>query len=179
MSIAHTSLIDLFLCSAVDAAATAECIPANAEALNLALQRATQGEERVLLALSGDVNPQLFAAFASDPRVITSPVPQQLATVRTGVTDAFAAVASTGSVCIAATETLASQTSMLTRRHIAVVSSDTIVLRPRDVLAEQFHNGAGLRRSFSFITGPSATADMGPLVRGVHGPGSLHIIILD
>ena len=29
-----------------------------------------------------------------------------------------------------------------------------------------------------FVTGPSATADMGPLVRGVHGPHKLHIIVL-
>jgi len=29
-----------------------------------------------------------------------------------------------------------------------------------------------------FVTGPSATADMGPLVRGVHGPHQLHVIVL-
>jgi len=29
-----------------------------------------------------------------------------------------------------------------------------------------------------FVTGPSATADMGPLVRGVHGPHKLHILVL-
>ena len=47
------------------------------------------------------------------------------------------------------------------------------------VLAEEYLDGKGLTRSFSFITGSSATADMGPLVRGVHGPGQLHIIILE
>ena len=44
--------------------------------------------------------------------------------------------------------------------------------------SEAYLEGKGLKRSFTFITGPSATADMGPLVRGVHGPGKLHIIVL-
>ena len=34
-------------------------------------------------------------------------------------------------------------------------------------------------RDLVFITGPSATADMGPLVRGVHGPHRLHILLLE
>jgi L-lactate dehydrogenase complex protein LldG len=67
---------------------------------------------------------------------------------------------------------------MLTRKHIVVVDADTIVSRPSEVFSESCLDGKGLSRSFSFITGPSATADMGPLVRGVHGPGKLHIIIV-
>jgi L-lactate dehydrogenase complex protein LldG len=39
-------------------------------------------------------------------------------------------------------------------------------------------NGEGLTRDFVFITGPSATADMGPLVRGVHGPHRQHVIVV-
>ena len=48
----------------------------------------------------------------------------------------------------------------------------------RDLFREDVLDGKGLSRSFVFITGPSATADMGPLVRGVHGPHRLHIIVL-
>ncbi len=69
--------------------------------------------------------------------------------------------------------------SALTQIHIVVLDSKTIIPRPHDIFSDDYLNGKGLNRSFSIITGPSATADMGPLVRGVHGPGQLHIIVID
>ena len=63
-----------------------------------------------------------------------------------------------------------------------IIACDThplIVPRVRDLFSREVLEGKGLARSFTFITGPSATADMGPLVRGVHGPGKLHIIVLE
>ena len=59
--------------------------------------------------------------------------------------------------------------SLLAPLHIAVVAAETIVPQPRDLFREDVLGGKGLVRNFVFITGPSATADMGPLVRGVHG----------
>ena len=69
--------------------------------------------------------------------------------------------------------------SLLSRTHIAVLSAETIVERPADLFDPNCLGGKGLQRNFVFVTGPSATADMGPLVRGVHGPHHLHIIILE
>jgi len=63
--------------------------------------------------------------------------------------------------------------------HIALLPAEKIVERPRDLFHQDCLDGDGLRLDFVFITGPSATADMGPLVRGVHGPHRLHIIILE
>ncbi len=141
----------------------------------------TRGTFDVSLTLADpdDLDPDLFSIFKSHKKVITKPDTEQLANVRTGVTDAFCGVASTGSVCVSISKNLSSPVSMLTRKHIAVVDAQTIVPRPRDLFSEEIPGGKGLKRSFSFITGPSATADMGPLVRGVHGPGKLHIIILE
>jgi L-lactate dehydrogenase complex protein LldG len=68
--------------------------------------------------------------------------------------------------------------SLLAPLHIAVVAAENIVPKPRDLFRPDMLDGKGLRRDFVFITGPSATADMGPLVRGVHGPHKLHIIVL-
>jgi len=68
---------------------------------------------------------------------------------------------------------------LFTRRHIAVLAAASIVARPRDVFDNPRVKKLSADSDFVFITGPSATADMGSLVRGVHGPGSLHIIILD
>lgn len=175
----HPELLEQFIYSAQNAAAIAEVIPKNAVSLNDSLVKATYEDEIVLLSHPNDLEPDLFSIFATNIKVITIPAKEQFPTIKTGVTDAFCAVASTGSVCVAITKNLTSPASMLTRKHIVVVDGKTIVPRPRDVFSEEYLDGKGLQRSFSFITGPSATADMGPLVRGVHGPGKLHIIILD
>ena len=173
-----TKIIKEFRETAELADATSEVIQANSFSLNRALTQATESEELVLFAEPEDINPELFSEFKVNPKVITEPTKEQLSTVRCGVTDAFGAVASTGSVCVPVSNGLTSPASMLTRKHIVVLDAKTIVSRPRDVLSDKYLDGKGLTRSFSFITGTSATADMGPLVRGVHGPGELHIIIL-
>ena len=64
--------------------------------------------------------------------------------------------------------------SLIPRLHIAVVDAASIVPQPRDVIT----SAIGMQSDIVFITGPSATADMGPLVRGVHGPHKLHILVL-
>lgn len=171
--------INQFIKSAEIAVSTVEVIPANSIALNEALVKATADEEHVLLSNPDDLSPDLFSVFKLNSKVITEPTAEQLSKIRCGVTDAFGGVVATGSVCVSASKNLTSPASMLTRKHIVVVDANTIVPRPRDILSEEYLDGKGLSRSFSFITGSSATADMGPLVRGVHGPGRLHIIIIE
>ena len=166
------------MASAVDACASVEIVHADAEALNSALIAATEGEE-VLLASPNDISPQLLSLFILNKNVVTEPSIEQFSTIATGITDAFCAIASTGSVCVPVSKNLTVPISMLTRKHIVIVRRDTIVPKPRDVFSLKFMGSKGVRSSFSIITGPSATADMGPLVRGVHGPGKLHIIVLE
>jgi L-lactate dehydrogenase complex protein LldG len=74
---------------------------------------------------------------------------------------------------------LAALTSLLMPLHIVLLPATRIVARPRDLFDPAVLNGEGLRRNLVFITGPSATADMGPLVRGVHGPHRLQILLLE
>jgi L-lactate dehydrogenase complex protein LldG len=95
-----------------------------------------------------------------------------------GITDAFAGVARSGSVCVCIDYDYAGFVSLLSRFHVAVLPVENIVERPGDLFRPDCLNGDGLRRNFVFITGPSATADMGPLVRGVHGPHRLHVILV-
>lgn len=174
----NSKIIEQFIASAKEAVATVERIPANAESLNNALIAATENE-MVLLAQPDDLDPELFSQFKLNKNVVTEPTMEQLSTIKTSITDAFCAIAATGSVCVSITKNLSSPASMLTRKHIVIVDSKTIIPKPRDVFSEKYLDGKGLKRSFSIITGPSATADMGPLVRGVHGPGKLHIIIVE
>ena len=172
------NLIEEFVQSAAAAAARVEVIPSESRFLNESLSHLIQNEKSVLLSLSNELGPKLFSKFRLESRVIAEPSKEQLKSTRVGITDAFCGVASTGSVCVSVSRSFAVPISMLTRSHIVIIDSKTIVPRPRDIFSTHFLGGKGLHRSFSFITGPSATADMGQLVRGVHGPGELHVIVL-
>lgn len=172
-------LLEQFVKNAEAVVATVEVIPTNASSLNSALQNQIVDDKKVLFVSPNDVNPNLFEEFLLSDKVIINPDKEQLKYTRTGVTDAFCGIASTGSICVPVAENLTSATTMLTQKHIVVLDSNSIIPKPRDVFSENYLNGKGLKRSFTFITGPSATADMGPLVRGVHGPGKLHIIVLE
>jgi L-lactate dehydrogenase complex protein LldG len=174
----HHQLLEQFKKAAVGAAATVEIVPATAEAVNTALVKAS-GSGPVLLSEPDAIDPALLAVFRMKPLVITRPTNEQFSTVPVGITDAFCAIASTGSVCVSMSPGLTSPVSMLTRKHIVLVDGATILPRPSVLFSDEQREGKGRHRSFTYITGPSATADMGPLVRGVHGPGALHIIVLE
>ena len=175
---ASQSIIEQFEASASAAVATVEVIDRTPQALRDAIFRATGNSERILFAPPQDLPAELFAGFASDPRVKSNPTAEELVTSPAGVTEAFAGVARTGSVCVDVGYQRTGMASLLAPLHVAVVGSETIVPQPRDLFRDDVLGGKGLSRSFVFITGPSATADMGPLVRGVHGPHRLHIIVL-
>jgi L-lactate dehydrogenase complex protein LldG len=175
----RTELIEQFVKSVAGAAATAERLPSDPERLKDALLLAAGDDGLIFFAAANDVRPELFASFRKNDRVITEPTAEQMRRLKVGVTDAFCGIASTGSVCVSIGRSLSGPAGSLTRKHIVVVDGSAIIPRPRDVFSEEFLGGEGLSRSFSFITGPSATADMGPLVRGVHGPGKLHVIVLE
>ena len=172
------SVIEQFESAATAAVATVEVIDRTPNALRDAILCACGDASRILFAPPQDLPAALFAEFAGDPRVVADPSAEELANSPAGVTEAFAGVARTGSVCVDVGYQRTGMASLLAPLHIAVVAAETIVPQPRDLFREDVLGGRGLTRSFVFITGPSATADMGPLVRGVHGPHQLHIIIL-
>ncbi len=113
-----------------------------------------------------------------DLPVTLHPTPAELESAATGVTAAGLGIAEYGSVVLQATSEGTEPVSLFPDRHVAV-------LRERDVvadmpaafewLAEAFREG---RDSAIVATGPSATADMGALVRGAHGPKDVHVIVL-
>ena len=166
-----------FEAAAVSAAASIERVHASAVSLAAAIKRVAAG--RIAIAETLDLPSDLFSELRKLPNVVIGRSKQELATCDVGVTEAFAGVARTGSVCVAVDHDYSGTISLLARMHIAVLSAERITERPGDLFDRHFLNGKAMQRNFVFITGPSATADMGPLVRGVHGPHQLHIIILE
>jgi len=175
---APVSLIEQFTDSAIKAVATVEVIDRTPAALRDAILRAVGDAKRILYSSPQELPVALFSDFTTDPRVIGDATAEELVHSAAGVTEAFAAVASTGSVCINVSYERTGMVSLLAPLQIAVVAAETIVPQPRDLFRADVLDGKGLARDFVFVTGPSATADMGPLVRGVHGPHKLHIIVL-
>ena len=172
------SVIEQFENSAKAAVATVEVIDRTPRVLCDAILRVAGDASPILFAPPQDLPADLFAEFVLDARVVSDPSAEEWISSPVGVTEAFAGVARTGSVCVDVGYQRTGLASLMAPLHIVVVAAETIVPQPRDLFREDILDGKGLARSFVFITGPSATADMGPLVRGVHGPHRLHIIVL-
>ena len=175
---APVSLIEEFTDSATKAVATVEVIDRTSAALRDAVLRKAADAQRILYAPPQELPAALFSEFAKDPRVVANATADELIHSAVGVTEAFAGVARTGSVCIDISYQRTGMVSLLAPLQIAVVAAETIVPQPRDLFRPDVLDGKGMSHDFVFVTGPSATADMGPLVRGVHGPHKLHIIVL-
>jgi len=94
-----------------------------------------------------------------------------------GITGAEYALADTGTlVVMSATE--ARLASLLPPVHIAVIESSRILTGLDELLIQEPRPG-DRTASMVLITGPSRTADIEQiLVRGVHGPGEVHVVIL-
>jgi L-lactate utilization protein LutC len=101
------------------------------------------------------------------------------ATADVGITSADYALADTGSLVMIASPDDARLISLLPPVHIAVFPADRI-LTGLDELYTLIPRPADRTSSMVFITGPSRTADIEQiLVRGVHGPGEIHVVIVD
>jgi L-lactate dehydrogenase complex protein LldG len=99
------------------------------------------------------------------------------ATVDIGITSADYALADTGTLVILASPREARMISLLPPAHIAVVPRGRI-LTGLDELFSLLPNPAEVSSSMVLITGPSRTADIEQiLVRGVHGPGRLTVVV--
>lgn len=170
--------VEQFIGAARAAAATVEVVPPSPVGLSQAILHVAAGVNRILFVPPHDLSQELFAEFLSDSRVVVDPTADEMVHSAAGVTEAFAGVARTGSVCVDVSYQRSGVVSLLVPLHIVVVAAEAIVPQPRDLFRSDVLERKGLTRDFVFLTGPSATADMGPLVRGVHGPHRLHIIVL-
>lgn len=131
----------------------------------------------------GSVDP---CGIALPAPVTVDPTPRELADATTGITPASLGVADYGSILLESTPEGTEQHSLFPDRHIAVLRTENVV----PTMAAAFEwLGPRLRAardedsprcgSTVIATGPSATADMGALVRGAHGPKAVHVVLVD
>ena len=95
-----------------------------------------------------------------------------------GITCAEYALADTGSLVMFSSAEEARMISLLPPAHIALLPRERILTGLDELLTVQALP-ADRSSSMVLITGPSRTADIEQiLVRGVHGPGQIHVIIV-
>jgi L-lactate dehydrogenase complex protein LldG len=95
-----------------------------------------------------------------------------------GLTSADYVLADTGTLVMIASPQEARLISLLPPVHIAIVPRERI-LSGLDELFATVPTPAEVTSSMVLITGPSRTADIEQiLVRGVHGPGEIHVVIV-
>jgi L-lactate dehydrogenase complex protein LldG len=95
-----------------------------------------------------------------------------------GITSASYALADTGTLVLLASGTEPRLVSLLPPVHVAVFPRSAI-LTGLDELLSVLPNPTEQTSSMVLITGPSRTADIEQiLVRGVHGPGAVHAVIV-
>lgn len=123
--------------------------------------------------------PLPFDGVSLPESVTTEPTATELADARTGITLATFAIAEYGTVAIESRAAGDEPISLYPEHHVAVVAASDIVPdigAGFDRLADRFAAGGD---SIVFATGRSATADMGGLVHGVHGPGEVTVVVLE
>jgi L-lactate dehydrogenase complex protein LldG len=95
-----------------------------------------------------------------------------------GITSADYALAATGSLVMLSSPEEARLVSLLPPVHVAVVPRARI-LTGLDELFTLVPRPGAATSSMVLITGPSRTADIEQiLVRGVHGPGEIHVVVV-
>lgn len=100
------------------------------------------------------------------------------ATAGVGITSAYCLLAETGTIVFRASAEEPRLISLLPPVHIAVVSTRRM-LSGLDEMLSMIARPVDDSSAMVFITGPSRTGDIEQiLVRGVHGPGHVHVVIV-
>ena len=114
---------------------------------------------------------------------------ETLFTVDAAITSVAAGIAETGTIVCTSGSGLARGSSLIPPVHIAVMTPAQILpdlcdyfggLRKEVGFVDSTHPTAQLPANVNLISGPSKTADIeGILIKGVHGPGAVHVVLLD
>jgi len=141
--------------------------------------------DEVTATIERIVSPPAVGVEPSDGRydfpdtVETEFSPGDLEAAATGVTEATLGVSDYGSIVVPTTQTGVEPVSLFADQHLAVLDERDIVRGMDDGLAQMGDRFREAEFSGIIATGPSATADMGALVKGAHGPKTVHVVVVE
>jgi len=97
-----------------------------------------------------------------------------------GITSVDMAVAETGSLVLCSGPEQGRVVSLLPARYLAIVEATQIVPDLCDVFKNLESQKHDLPSNVVFVTGPSKTGDIElKLTTGVHGPGNVHLLVME
>jgi L-lactate utilization protein LutC len=97
-----------------------------------------------------------------------------------GITTAQWAIAETGTLVLESERERHRLASLVPPVHVAIIEANRIRQTMSEILELIKNSEVGLSRTVTCITGPSRTSDIElTLAIGVHGPGELHVIVID
>lgn len=111
--------------------------------------------------------------------VTADSTPSELEAARTGVTMAAFGIVDYGTVICPQNDEGSEVVSLFVEQHVVVLREHDIVQNMGSVfdrLDKEIPEDYG---SAVLETGPSATADMGALVQGAHGPCTVYVIVIE
>ncbi|UPM42681.1 LUD domain-containing protein [Halocatena salina] len=111
--------------------------------------------------------------------VTVDPTPAELHAAQTGVTPAAFAIADYGSIVLPSTAVGSELVSLYVDHHIAIVDEQDIVADMEHAFDRFDREMPDAYGSAIVATGPSATADMGSLVTGAHGPSTVGVVVVE
>lgn len=123
--------------------------------------------------------PLPFENVSLPDTVNTNLTVSKLEAAKTGVTAAGYGIADYGSVVIQGGSDGEEPVSLYANEHVAVVAGSDVLPNMNaafDRIAQDIRSGTG---QAIIATGPSATADMGALVKGAHGPMDVTVVLLE
>lgn len=135
--------------------------------------------EEVITEPTVGARPAVEGVSLEDTSVVLDPTPRQLEEAVTGVTGAVLGIADYGSVVLSSTPDGTEPVSLFCDEHVVVLDAEDVVPDMPTAIDWMAANVGDARESAIIATGPSATADMGALVRGAHGPKRVHVLIVE
>ena len=113
-----------------------------------------------------------------DVEIDLDPTPEMMDQAATGITGTAGGIADYGSVIIRGGPEGQEPVSLYPDHHIAILRAEDIVEDMQSAIGEIAESIRAGNHSHIIATGPSATADMGALVEGAHGPKSVTVVVV-
>lgn len=136
--------------------------------------------EQIVAGRESVVSPHPFLArcgLSGIPYTTAEELRNACASAVVGITSAYCLLADTGTIVLRATPEEPRLPSLLPPVHIAVVPLERL-LTNLDEMLSMIPRPVDDSSAMVLVTGPSRTGDIEQfLVRGVHGPGEVHVVI--
>ena len=147
----------------------------------LAIQRIIDDAKAQRVAISdGPLVKKTLARVKTKALFLAEPNQSELFDCDVGITGAQWAIAETGTLVLESEHERNRLASLVPPIHVAIIESNRIRRTMSEALGLIKDDDVGLSRAVTFITGPSRTSDIElTLAIGVHGPGELHVIVID